>query len=869
MVICILPHGAMAEGASIPFVLSFRNGDGTRSDASFSELCDIDFFGCVGKAYLTTLPEGAIVETCSWDSTLLETWGAQWASKRDDYNPDGGNLYKETENYLVDEEFVNACELTDWCFSDSDKAKIPTTNVAGFMTVPSNWDDMTAILVIVQIAREASIDPIANPTITVGSSSGKPGDTVTIPVTMENSPEFAGLEATLTYNDSALALMALENGSLQNPTLNPNTGRIVGAAADNYTLNGTICTVTFKINDSAGYGEYEIGLDVDDFYDADENPFSVDVVPGKITVSAAGTGDLTDGYNVFMDTDKTVNVNETVNVAVGIAGQGEGFDKYTNYTMKFSYNERMLIFKGITGLNTGSEEGNDKVSASAENGVITVRKYGGEQVSSDTGSAFTLQFTAVTAGTTKVTCTAAGIGNKGTAVEDDELPANILEADTDITINAVAPAEYDVELSNGSYDTVITGSNKATAGQDYTFTVDDPYYDYTFTATVNGETVPVTGPDNNGNYTIAGEDVTGDISIVLTERTGKTYNVTVKDGEGTTLQDPSEVDVMLPQGVPTHGTDYVFSVAEVAGFNHAVAVTVGGEAVSPSVANGNYTIAGAAITGDVVITVTKTAIVTDVTVEFTGTGAAKVVGGTPQTAPLGQAFTFTVGNIDTAHYDYTVTVARGNAAIPVTAGENGAYTIAAEYITAGDVITVTVDETRNLHLQVQGTEYVKFDGSTGVLIRATAALLPGEVLVLDNWYGELTDDVKPMYLTTANAYKDGFDDSPDGVWLTLWTLQPGSSIRTILSTINHSTGGWLLKVKAGNFEDVTLNYDYNVNQSQGGVDTNDAQLVWNMYNGLYVRNSIDTKKFLLADTNQDMVINVLDSGAIVNYIING
>ena len=66
-----------------------------------------------------------------------------------------------------------------------------------------------------------------------------------------------------------------------------------------------------------------------------------------------------------------------------------------------------------------------------------------------------------------------------------------------------------------------------------------------------------------------------------------------------------------------------------------------------------YTIAGADVTGNVVITVNKDLKpVTTTEITFTGSGSADVVGGTTQTADNGQDFIFKL-NAD-ADYDYTV-----------------------------------------------------------------------------------------------------------------------------------------------------------------------------------------------------------------------
>lgn len=873
LVIGILPMGAVATETDIPFSLTYQDANGNIINASFTKLCNIQNDIYDGSVYLVSLPVGSTIQSCSWPKNDDDLISDRWFTVKGRFIGYNQDFYEDTSYYMVNEQFIDTSInrysqfLSD--FNETTLSLIPTSNVTGFATQRVVWDNdnfehATAYDVIIQIGAE---DASVSPAITVGAAVVKPGATVTIPVTMANSPEFASFQGTLTYDSSVMTLTSIASDTLHGfmPPADPASGKITAAAAEYYTLNGTLCTATFKIKEDAAYGEYQIGL-TDVILADDDKPFDVDVTAGKITVTAAGGDDLENGYSVFMDSDKTVAAGADVDVAVGIAGQGEGFDKYTNYEMTFTYDAEKLQFKGVAGLSEG-----DEVKAEETSGTITVCKYGTEQISSATGTAFTLQFTAKGSGSAAVKCTGAGIGNKGTIEAGDEITAHLLD-DTTVIIVA-APEEYAVSISTGDFDAEVTGAGTATAGQDYTFTVSDPYYDYTFAATVGGVTVTPSGPDENGAYTIPGSAVSGPISITLTKMDPKSFAVVVKDGDGNAIEDLSSVDVTLPDGVPTYKTDYAFTVSKAEGYVYAVSAKIGDEVVTLEPVENEethtvtYTIAGADIKGDVVITVVKTE-AQDVTVEFEGTGKEKVVGGTLKTAKEGQDFSFTVTQ-DTEHYDYSVTAVRGDESVPVTAGENGAYTIAAAYITAGETpITVTVNETRNYHLQVLGSEYVKMDDSVGVLVRVTGALFEGEDIVWDPIAGgEASNEAWHFSWSTAETYKAGFEGNVDGVWCRV--LFAGDS-----GSINSSVDYWKryhIKVSTGN---QALDYNYNVNLSEGGVDTNDAQLVWNMYNATYDQVPVNTDqvmqtKFLLADTNQDMVLNVLDSSAIVNYIING
>lgn len=50
----------------------------------------------------------------------------------------------------------------------------------------------------------------------------------------------------------------------------------------------------------------------------------------------------------------------------------------------------------------------------------------------------------------------------------------------------------------------------------------------------------------------------------------------------------------------------------------------------------------------------------------------------------------------------------------------------------------------------------------------------------------------------------------------------------------------------------------------GKLDANDAQLVYDLYNGMYVDfTKVTMEKFLLADTNHDGVVNTTDAAAVI------
>lgn len=94
-------------------------------------------------------------------------------------------------------------------------------------------------------------------------------------------------------------------------------------------------------------------------------------------------------------------------------------------------------------------------------------------------------------------------------------------------------------------------------------------------------------------------EILDDTTVITVAAATATYPVTV---EGTGKDDVTAAEQAVS------GTDYTFTVTKEAGYTYAVSVTIGGASYDLGApdANGTYTIPGADITGDIVITVTKT-----------------------------------------------------------------------------------------------------------------------------------------------------------------------------------------------------------------------------------------------------------------------
>ena len=188
------------------------------------------------------------------------------------------------------------------------------------------------------------------------------------------------------------------------------------------------------------------------------------------------------------------------------------------------------------------------------------------------------------------------------------------EITSDITITAVGKTYTVTKVGADANDVTLSG-NTATYGTNYTFTLNKAdNYAYTVTVTAGDKPVtPTLGADGK-TYTINGKDITGNVVITVTKEANKAQ-INFKGSGSADVVNGSTSQTVEP------GQDFKFSINKENGYEYTVKATKkDGTAVTVTDnGDGTYTIAGADIAADDVITVTveKKLIETKYTVEVT------------------------------------------------------------------------------------------------------------------------------------------------------------------------------------------------------------------------------------------------------------
>lgn len=511
------------------------------------------------------------------------------------------------------------------------------------------------------------------------------------------------------------------------------------------------------------------------------------------------------GYILAMPADKTAVAKDTITIAPVIDNAKE-VSVYNAYDITIAYDPEILTL-------VNPEIADATVTMG--NGTVNVIRYG-EELKVDSAP-FTLSFTARKTGDTTVSVKSARIDHSENAVISNAAKATLTHGETKITIGG-----YPVSLPDD-----FTGEAVVEPGMDYSFEARDKLYDYTFEgSSMGGKSVAVV---DNGDGTFTVENVSGRL-VIQSQKIGKTFEVAFAGNGKSDMKGNSTAQYM---------TDYTATLQEDDNHTYDVYITVNGTYYPVTPTNGDtYTIPGKDITGKIIFTVTKTEIGTpppsatyyDVTYE--GSGAAAAAGNTASVAS-GSSYSFTLNKEDGYRYSVSYKMGGGEEA-SIRPDENGTYTISN---VSGNLTITVIKELDEMDYSIEVYNYITLNnGKIMYLVLISGGLDDSKIFT----YGE-----SPMYFSEVyNAC-------------------------CILTVESSKLTAGLARKQIGNRKgqmDVVRSADYDVNMT-GLVDINDAQLVYDMYNGKYEDfTTINMHRFLNADVNADKKITVTDAAAVVSAI---
>lgn len=539
------------------------------------------------------------------------------------------------------------------------------------------------------------------------------------------------------------------------------------------------------------------------------------------------------GYSVSMGADQQLVSGQRVRIPVTVASSEKNITGFNAYDMTFTYDPTALTLNTKTG---------DAANVTVEdnNGTVRVRRYGDAV---PLGEALALEFTAKATAISTVKLTNAKFDLDANSINFDAPDATISDADTVVNANNFTVTLPDAFTSD---ETRLVPN-----GGSFTFKPVDSHYTYTFTVKM-GDTV-TEGLTFGANDTYTIENISGNVEVTCTGKTPKQYDVTYK------IDEDVEQDVTKGPETVTYLNDYSFVVTPRAGYSYRVIYSVDNgdpfvhTVIAVPTANDDgtltYTIPGKEIVGGVEIWIDPNT-ESGIPVVFTGNGVEDAASGNASSMGKNMPYYFTLNQRESC--DYTVTAYYQPLATPTASKRpatvrslgNGKYVV--EAVNYNDYLfvyahswnlVVKVEKVSHSAEEVTVSKYLELNDKTMMLVTVKGTPEGGSAFTYDG---------NTMY--KVNAY--GADQY---AWLVIVDLG---------QTLTQEEAAAKVAISAAD-NVVTITPSFDVNRT-GKVDVNDAQLVYDMYNGTYSNfTQVSVEKFLRADVNATKVVDHTDAVAIV------
>lgn len=694
---------------------------------------------------------------------------------------------------------------------------------------------------------------------TADKSSVKPGEAVTITYSL-NEPvsEMTGLQITLNYDESLFDFSSVDiSDSVWFES--PSKSGIQDISGDKHfklteekddeenVAAGKLCAITFVAlnnitsattasfynrNPLGSYWMYEWEDHFPDdgsFNHGPDDPIQITIVPDGAEPIPTATG-----YSVSMGADQQISAGQQVRIPVTVASSEKNITGFNAYDMTFTYDPAALT------LNTTSNAAAN-LTVEDNNGTVRVRRYGAPLA---LGEALALDFTAKATATSTVKLTNAKFDLDANSINFDAPDAAISDADTVVNANNFTVTLPDAFTSD---ETRLVPN-----GGSFTFKPVDSHYTYTFTVKM-GDTV-TEGLTFGANDTYTIENISGNVEVTCTGKTPKQYDVTYR------IDEDVEQDVTKGPETVTYLNDYSFVVTPRAGYSYRVIYEVDNgdpfvhTVIAVPTANDDgtltYTIPGKEIVGGVRISISANT-ESGIPVVFTGNGVEDAASGNASSMGKNMPYYFTLNQRESC--DYTVTAYYQPLSTPTASKRpatvrslgNGKYVVEAVnyndylYVYARSWnLVVKVEKVSHSAEEVTVSKYLELNDKTMMLVTVKGTPEGGSAFTYEG----------------NTMYKVEGYGTDRYAWLVI--VDKGQTLT------QEEAAAKVAISAADNVVTITLGSDVNMT---GKVDVNDAQLVYDMYNGTYSNfTQVSVEKFLRADVNATKAVDHADAVAIVN-----
>lgn len=687
----------------------------------------------------------------------------------------------------------------------------------------------------------------AGMSISFDNNTPNPGDTITATIYVNKSFSNADILDTSLYYDEDITCEKIDflNVELESKIqVNADVRRaiIFGYGDEDEEVAkkiksipiGAFAKITFKVTEYASGKTLNFKLS-GDLQNADwdtlyrwNNEYSIEVAGSAVKKPTAT------GYTVSMGADQQVAAGQQVRIPVTVASGEKGITGFNAYDMTFTYDPAALTLNTKTGAAAN-------LTVEDNNGTVRVRRYGDAV---PLGEALALEFTAKATATSAVTLTNAKFDLDANSINFDAPEATISDADTVVNANNFTVTLPDAFTSDET--------RLVPKGGSFTFKPVDSHYTYTFTVKMGDSATEGLTFGANDTYTI--ENISGNVEVTYTGKTPKQYDVKYK------IDEDVEQDVTKGPETVTYLNDYSFVVTPRAGYSYRVIYSVDNgdpfvhTVIAVPTANDDgtltYTIPGKEIVGGVEIWIDPNT-ESGIPVVFTGNGVEDAASGNASSMGKNMPYYFTLNQRESC--DYTVTAYYQPLATPTASKRpatvrslgNGKYVVEAVnyndylYVYARSWnLVVKVEKVSHSAEEVTVSKYLELNDKTMMLVTVKGTPEGGSAFTYDG----------------NTMYKVEGYGTDRYAWLVI--VDKGQTLT------QEEAAAKVAISAADNVVTITLGFDVNMT---GKVDVNDAQLVYDMYNGTYSDfTKVSVEKFLRADVNATKVVDHTDAVAIVN-----
>lgn len=695
----------------------------------------------------------------------------------------------------------------------------------------------------------------------IDKTSVQPGETVSVTYMLPNAVNNVNEITVALHYDTSLFKYEGVNYSdstfFKSPTISNYVSvdtfsiREEDPSDDGITVNaGKLCEITFTAIGSIGEAQFYTtqstsGYDINSLimidwedYTTKNGGFDHGINdPLNVAIKPSGATVVSTGYTVSMGADQQVAAGQQVRIPVTVASSEKNITGFNAYDMTFTYDPTALTLNTKTG---------DAANLTVEDndGTVRVRRYGATQA---LGEALALEFTAKATATSTVTLTNAKFDLDANSINFDAPDAAISDADTVVNANNFTVTLPDAFTSDET--------RLVPKGGSFTFKPVDSHYTYTFTVKMGDNITEGLTFGANDTYTI--ENISGNVEVTCTGKTPKQYDVEYVFGD----KDPLlEKDVTKGPETVTYLNDYSFVVTPRAGYSYRVIYSVDNgdpfvhTVIAVPTANDDgtltYTIPGKEIVGGVEIWIDANT-ESGIPVVFTGNGVEDAASGNASSMGKNMPYYFTLNQRESC--DYTVTAYYQPLATPTASKRpatvrslgNGKYVVEAVnyndylYVYAHSWnLVVKVEKVSHSAEEVTVSKYLELNDKTMMLVTVKGTPEGGSAFTYDG----------------NTMYKVEGYGTDRYAWLVI--VNKGQ-------TLTQEEAAAKVAISAAD-NVVTITPSFDVNRT-GKVDVNDAQLVYDMYNGTYSDfTKVSVEKFLRADVNATKAVDHTDAVAIVN-----